>query len=67
MNAYHQQHLIQLREMLIKGRLINQSDAAKQLDCHPRTVRRLLKVLQQEGLKFHYSYQQRKYVYENEQ
>nr|MBC7611630.1 helix-turn-helix domain-containing protein [Pseudopedobacter sp.] len=66
MNAFQQLHLLQLKEMLIKGRLVNQAEAARQLGCHPRTVRRLLKVLHQEGLKFHYSYQKRKYVYEKE-
>ncbi|MEO6160001.1 MAG: helix-turn-helix domain-containing protein [Pelobium sp.] len=65
MTAFQNQRLIQLRKMLLNGRLINQSTAAKLLDCHPRTVRRLLNELKNEGLDFSYSFQLKRYVFIN--
>lgn len=62
MNALQNRRLLQLRNMLVSGRLINQARAAKLLNCHPRTVRRLLKQLKEEGLDFSYSFQKNKYV-----
>lgn len=64
MSAFDKSKIKQLEKMLLKGRLINQADAAKVLHCHPRTIRRYLAAMKKKGLKFHYSYSLKKYQYE---
>ncbi|MFC5282627.1 hypothetical protein [Pedobacter alpinus] len=67
MNAFQKAKLHQLEKMLRKGMFINQASAAQTIDCNPRTVRRLMQDLKAKGLRFHYAYDLKRYVFDGEE
>ena len=62
MNAFQNKHLMQLRKLLLDGKLENQQKAAVQIKCSARTIRRLLVIIKEDGIDFKYSYQEKRYV-----